>query len=193
MLNRHIGFYGEAPRQTAADGGFASRHNLGEAKALGVRDVAFHKKAGLRVTEMVKSNWVIASCATSEPASNRHLVLEARLWSGALHLARPGPLQGIRLVVSRRLQSCFLPGSSQADRSTPSSIKLSLDRPELGSNPHRSPPSAPLITAFEPTRKRIPSVPSRDLQERPSQNKTIVYGRALASATSTNAEAFEII
>ena len=58
MLNRHIGFYGEAPRQTAADGGFASRHNLGEAKALGVRDVAFHKKAGLRVMEMVKSNWV---------------------------------------------------------------------------------------------------------------------------------------
>src|SRR4249919_3816125 len=58
MLNRHIGFYGQAPRQTAADGGFASRHNLGEAKALGVRDVAFHKKAGLRVMDMVKSNWV---------------------------------------------------------------------------------------------------------------------------------------
>ena len=38
--------------------GFASRHNLGEAKALGVRDVAFHKKAGLRVIDMVKSNWV---------------------------------------------------------------------------------------------------------------------------------------
>jgi hypothetical protein len=32
-----------------------------------------------------------------------------------------------------------LPGSSQADPSTPSPIKLSLDRPELGSNPHRSP------------------------------------------------------
>ena len=58
MLNRHVGFYGEAPRQTAADGGFASRHNLGEAKALAVRDVAFHKKAGLRVMDMVKSNWV---------------------------------------------------------------------------------------------------------------------------------------
>ena len=58
MLERHIAFYGEAPRQTAADGGFASRHNLGEAKALGVRDVAFHKKAGLRVMDMVKSNWV---------------------------------------------------------------------------------------------------------------------------------------
>ena len=70
MLNRHIGFYGEALRQTAADGGFASRHNLGEAKALGVRDVAFHKKAGLRVMDMVKSNWVYRSCAISEPASN---------------------------------------------------------------------------------------------------------------------------
>ncbi len=58
MLKRHIAFYGEAPRQTAADGGFASRHNLGEAKGLGVRDVAFHKKAGLRVMDMVKSNWV---------------------------------------------------------------------------------------------------------------------------------------
>ena len=35
-----------------------SRHNLGEAKALGVRDVAFHKKAGLRVIDIVKSNCV---------------------------------------------------------------------------------------------------------------------------------------
>ena len=58
MLNRHIDFYGEAPRQAAADGGYASRHNLGQAKALGVRDLAFHKKAGLRVEDMVKSNWV---------------------------------------------------------------------------------------------------------------------------------------
>jgi IS5 family transposase len=58
MFKRHIGFYGEAPRQAAAAGGFASRHNLGEAKALGVLDMAFHKKAGLRIKDMVKSNWV---------------------------------------------------------------------------------------------------------------------------------------
>jgi transposase, IS5 family len=58
MLTRHIAFYGEAPRQAAADGGFASRHNLSEARALGVSDLAFHKKAGLRVKDMVKSNWV---------------------------------------------------------------------------------------------------------------------------------------
>jgi transposase, IS5 family len=58
MLKRHIAFYGEAPRQAAADGGFASRDNLAQAKALGVHDMAFHKKAGLRIKDMVKSNWV---------------------------------------------------------------------------------------------------------------------------------------
>ena len=58
MLERHIAFYGEAPRQAAADGGFATRHNLSQAKARGVHDVAFHKKAGLRVEDMVKSRWI---------------------------------------------------------------------------------------------------------------------------------------
>ena len=58
MLERHIAFYGEAPRQAAADGGFASRHNLNQAKAHGIRDMAFHKKAGLRIEDMVKSRWV---------------------------------------------------------------------------------------------------------------------------------------
>jgi IS5 family transposase len=58
MLERHIDFYGEAPRQAAADGGYASRANLSRAKAHGVRDMAFHKKAGLRIEDMVKSRWV---------------------------------------------------------------------------------------------------------------------------------------
>jgi IS5 family transposase len=42
MLKRHIAFFGQAPRQAAADGGFASRANLSQAKAHGVRDMAFH-------------------------------------------------------------------------------------------------------------------------------------------------------
>jgi hypothetical protein len=46
MLERHIAFYGAAPRQAAADGGYASRANLSRAKAWGVRDMAFHKKSG---------------------------------------------------------------------------------------------------------------------------------------------------
>ncbi len=58
MLDRHIAFYGQAPRQAAADGGYASRHNLSQAKARGVNDMAFHKKAGLRIEDMVKSRWV---------------------------------------------------------------------------------------------------------------------------------------
>ena len=36
MPERHIAFYGEAPRQGAADGGFASRENLSQVKAHGV-------------------------------------------------------------------------------------------------------------------------------------------------------------
>src|SRR5260370_15074483 len=58
MREPTIAFYGEAPRKAAADGGFATRHNLSQAKARGVHDVAFHKKAGLRIEDMVKSRWI---------------------------------------------------------------------------------------------------------------------------------------
>ena len=58
MLERHIAHYGQAPRQAAADGGFASRKNLRQAKAQGVRDMAFHKRGGLRIEDMVRSRWV---------------------------------------------------------------------------------------------------------------------------------------
>jgi len=58
MLDRQIARRGAAPRQTAADGGYASRDNLKQAKARGVQDVAFHKKCGIAVADMVKSPWV---------------------------------------------------------------------------------------------------------------------------------------
>jgi len=58
MLDRHIDNYGKAPRQMAADGGYASIENLHEAKALQVKDVVFHKKRGLKVEDMAKSPWV---------------------------------------------------------------------------------------------------------------------------------------
>ena len=50
MLDRHIARTGAPPRQTAADGGYASRANLAAAKA---RDASGHKHAPL--------------CAVSEP------------------------------------------------------------------------------------------------------------------------------
>jgi transposase, IS5 family len=58
MLERHIALHGAPPRQAASDGGYASLDNLSQAKALGVRDVAFHKKRGLTIEAMVKSRWV---------------------------------------------------------------------------------------------------------------------------------------
>jgi IS5 family transposase len=58
MLERHISQYGRAPKQLAVDGGYASKDNLEKAKGCGVEDVAFHKKRGLRIEEMVKSTWV---------------------------------------------------------------------------------------------------------------------------------------
>ena len=58
MIKRHIKHYGDAPRQLAVDGGYASKENLDAARASGIDDVAFHKKRGLTIEEMVKSTWV---------------------------------------------------------------------------------------------------------------------------------------
>ncbi|BCH31188.1 hypothetical protein MesoLjLc_31180 [Mesorhizobium sp. L-8-10] len=58
MLARHIDACGHAPRQAGADGGFATRDNLATAKAWGVSDMAFHRNAGLKIDDMVKSKWV---------------------------------------------------------------------------------------------------------------------------------------
>ena len=58
MLDRQEALYGRPPRQSAADGGFASRGNLAEGKARGVKDVCFAKKRGLTVAAMAKSPWV---------------------------------------------------------------------------------------------------------------------------------------
>jgi len=58
MLERHIELYGYPPKQVAADGGYASTNNVQAAKLKGVKDVAFHKKRGLAIEAMVKSQWV---------------------------------------------------------------------------------------------------------------------------------------
>ena len=49
---------GTPPRQTASDGGYASLDNLKQVKAMGVQDVAFHKKRAPTIDTMVKSHWV---------------------------------------------------------------------------------------------------------------------------------------
>ena len=88
-IERQIVLYGRPPRQASFDGGFASKENLREAKALGVEDVAFHKKCGLAISEMVKSAWVfkklrnfragIEGCIS---ALKRAFGLERCMWRG---------------------------------------------------------------------------------------------------------------
>ncbi len=57
-IERQIEIYGRPPRQVSFDGGFASKGNLQAIKELGVKDVVFHKKRGLEMTDMAKSAWV---------------------------------------------------------------------------------------------------------------------------------------
>ena len=58
MVERQEDLFGRPPRQVALDGGFASTVNLRDIKELGVKDVAFSKRRGLKVADMVKSAWV---------------------------------------------------------------------------------------------------------------------------------------
>lgn len=58
LLKRHRERYGAAPEQATFDGGFASKDNVTEAKELGVKDIAFSKKRGLEVGDMVRESWI---------------------------------------------------------------------------------------------------------------------------------------
>jgi len=91
MLERHIARQGAPPRQTASDGGYASLDNLKQAKALGVEDVAFHKKRALTIDAMVKSRWVYrklknfrAGIEANISCLKRALVSRAALGAGSI-------------------------------------------------------------------------------------------------------------
>lgn len=58
MVRYQKRLYGKAPRQTRADGGFATRSNVEDAKEAGVEDVCFSKPCGIAIGEMVRSQWV---------------------------------------------------------------------------------------------------------------------------------------
>ena len=57
-VERFVEITGRMPEQAAFDGGYASKANLAAVKALGVTDVAFNKKVGLKVPEMVRESWM---------------------------------------------------------------------------------------------------------------------------------------
>ncbi len=58
LMDRQKEIYGRFPRQVAADGGFACETNLKAAKKHGIKDIAFAKRRGISILEMVKSRWV---------------------------------------------------------------------------------------------------------------------------------------
>ena len=58
MLRRHARIMGKVPEQAVFDGCFGSRENLERGKALGVKDLAFSKGRGLKITEMARSDRV---------------------------------------------------------------------------------------------------------------------------------------
>jgi len=58
MIRRLEPIIGKVPCQASFDGGFASADNLAAIKALGVEDVAFAKRRGIEISDMVKDTWV---------------------------------------------------------------------------------------------------------------------------------------
>ncbi len=58
MVKRQVEIYGRAPNKAAFDGGFAAKENVVRIKQLGTRDVAFSKRRGIPVADMVRSSYV---------------------------------------------------------------------------------------------------------------------------------------
>lgn len=75
-------------------------------KTLGVRDMAFHKKAGLRIEDMVKSNWVYRKLRNFRAGIEADIsCLKLADGLARFTLARSSSLQEPRLVFGRGLQS----------------------------------------------------------------------------------------
>ncbi len=112
LLERQRDLYGRYPRQASLDGGFASPDNLKWAQEQGVRDVAFAKKCGLEIQDMVRSSWVyqqlrrfragIEGCIST---AKRVFGLTRCLWKGWAHFQRYVHLSVVsyNLVVLARL------------------------------------------------------------------------------------------
>jgi IS5 family transposase len=58
LAKRAIRALHSKPEQIVFDGGFSSRDNLDEIKALGIRDVVFSKAPGIAIKEMIKRSWL---------------------------------------------------------------------------------------------------------------------------------------
>src|SRR6266545_1226909 len=85
MLKRQRSLYGRAPRQASFDGGFASKDNLTEAKALGVLRQAARTGRARHGEEQLG---VPKAPCISRRDRERDLAAQARLRAGPLHVER---------------------------------------------------------------------------------------------------------
>ena len=95
--------------------------------------MAFHKKAGLRIKDMVNSNWVYRKLRNFRTGHRiGHLVFEARLRSGALHLARAAVTRRRRgepvNSTHRRHSKADIPPGSDLDFRSSISLMVCSDR-----------------------------------------------------------------
>ena len=183
MLERHIARQGTPPRQTATDGGYASLDNLSQAKALGVQDVAFHKKRGLAIEDMVKSRWVYRKLRNFRAGIEAGIsCLKSCLRRGTLHLARARPLQGVRLVRGRRPQPGAVRPPQTGIEPTPPPHRNADARPtRLPAAPARK-PSPPTTRPSQPRNVTSPRPTSRPSPPVHHFEKQCVYGRALVAS-----------
>jgi transposase, IS5 family len=106
MLDRQIACCGVAPRQIAADGGYASLDNLKAAKARGVRDVRLPQEARLGGRRHGQEPLGLSQAAELPRRDRgRDLLPQTSLRFGTLHLARARSLQDLHLVRGGRPQS----------------------------------------------------------------------------------------
>lgn len=57
-IKRQIDLYERPPEKSSMDGAYASKKNLKDIKDLGVKDVVFSKKRGLKEEDMASSSWI---------------------------------------------------------------------------------------------------------------------------------------
>ena len=89
LLDRVKDVYGKYPRETSADGGFASAENVEDAKEAGVTNVCFNKRCCLEISDMCKSRAVFnrlakfrAGVESNISALKRGYGLTRAVWKG---------------------------------------------------------------------------------------------------------------
>ena len=104
MLERHVAHYGAVPTHAAFDGGYASRRNLDEAKALGVKHAVFHRKRDMKPEDMTPSSWVHAQLRRFRAGIEAGISYLKRCFGLGRCRWRPGALQGLRAIGRGRAQ-----------------------------------------------------------------------------------------